>query len=97
MAGLDGVKRKIDPSKEGFGPYDFNLYKLTPEEQAKIKQLPRNLDQALDALQADQQFLLEGDVFPQRLIDIWVANRRAEAAAYNQMPQPIEFSLYYDL
>ncbi len=97
MAGLDGIKKKIDPEKGGFGPYDFNLYKLTPEEQAKIKQLPRNLDQALDALEADHDFLTEGGVFPQQLIDIWVKNKRAEAAEYNQLPQPIEFSMYYDL
>ncbi len=97
MAGLDGIAKKIDPAKAGFGPYDFNLYALTPEEQAKIRQLPRTLDQALDALEADNAFLLEGDVFPKRLIDIWVAKRRAEAAQYNQMPQPIEFSMYYDL
>ncbi len=97
MAGLDGVKKAIDPEKAGFGPYDFNLYKLSPEEQKKIKQLPRTLDQALDALEGDQDYLLEGGVFPKRLIDIWIANRRAEAAQYNQMPQPIEFSLYYDL
>ena len=97
MAGLDGIRKKIDPAKAGFGPYDFNLYKLSPEEQAKIRQLPRNLDQALDALQADNAFLTEGGVFPKRLIEIWIEKRRAEAALYNQMPQPVEFSLYYDL
>ena len=97
MAGLDGVRKGIDPEKEGFGPYDFNLYKLSPEEQKRIRQLPRNLDQALDALEKDHDFLTEGGVFPKRLIEIWIQNRRAEAAMYNQMPQPIEFSLYYDL
>ncbi len=97
MAGLDGIKKEIDPAQAGFGPYDFNLYKLTPEEQKKIRQLPRNLDQSLDALLADHDFLTEGGVFPQRLIDIWIANRRAETTMYNQLPQPIEFSLYYDL
>ncbi len=97
MAGLDGIKKEIDPEKGGFGPYDFNLYKLTPEKQKEIRQLPRNLDQALDALESDHDFLTEGGVFPQRLIEIWIANRRAETAMYNQMPQPIEFSLYYDL
>ncbi len=95
MAGLDGIQKKIDP--EGvYGPYDFNLYKLTPEEQLRIKQLPRTLDQALDALEQDPEFLTEGGVFPKRLIDIWIENKRSEAAVDNQMPQPIEFSLYYD-
>ncbi len=97
MAGLDGIKNKIDPEKAGFGPYDFNLYNLSPEEQAKLEQLPRTLDQALDALEADHDFLLEGGVFPERLIQIWIANKRAEAAEYNTMPQPIEFKMYYDL
>ncbi|MDR2945854.1 MAG: type I glutamate--ammonia ligase [Candidatus Adiutrix sp.] len=97
MAGLDGVQKKIDPHKEGFGPYDFNLYNLTPEEQKKIRQLPRSLDEALDALIADHGFLTAGNVFPQRLIDLWIANKRAEAARYNQLPQPVEFEMYYDL
>ncbi len=97
MAGLDGVQRKIDPEKEGYGPYDFNLYKLSPDELKKVRQLPRTLDEALDALESDCAFLLEGGVFPRRLIDIWISNRRAESARYNQMPQPIEYGMYYDL
>ena len=96
MAGLDGIQKKIDPSKE-YGPYDFNLYKLSAEEQKDIKQLPRTLDEALDALVEDHEFLTQGGVFPQRLIDIWIEKRRAEAAKYNQLPQPIEFDMYYDL
>lgn len=97
MAGLDGIKNKIDPTAEGFGPYDVNLYNLSPEEQAKIKGLPKNLDEALDALEKDQDFLLAGDVFPKRLIDIWIANKRKEARRVNDLPHPIEFELYYDL
>lgn len=97
MAGLDGIQKKIDPSKEGYGPYDFNLYNLSPEEQRKIKQLPRSLDEALDALEADHDFLTAGGVFPQRLIDIWIQKRRQDAARYNQLPQPVEFDMYYDL
>ncbi len=97
MAGIDGIKNKIDPKKEGFGPYDFNLYTLTPEEQKNIKQLPRSLDEALNALEADHDFLTAGGVFPERLIEIWLKNKRAEAARYNTMPQPIEFEMYYDL
>ncbi|MCL2409333.1 MAG: type I glutamate--ammonia ligase [Oscillospiraceae bacterium] len=97
MAGLDGVRNKIDPEKAGFGPYDFNLYNLSAEEQKNIKQLPRTLDEALDALEADNEFLTAGGVFPQRLIEIWIKNRRAESARYNQLPHPVEFELYYDL
>jgi len=97
MAGLDGVQKKIDPHKEGYGPYDFNLYNLSPEEQQKIKQLPRSLDESLDALEADHEFLTMGGVFPEKLIEIWIKKRRKEAAKYNQLPQPVEFEMYYDL
>ena len=97
MAGLDGIQKKIDPSKSGFGPYDFNLFDLSAKEQKKIKQLPRSLDEALDALEADYDFLTTGGVFPQRLIEIWINKRRKDAARYNQLPQPVEFDMYYDL
>lgn len=97
MAGIDGVKKKIDPEKAGYGPYDFNLYQLSPEEQSKIKFLPRSLDEALNELEKDQGFLTEAGVFPQRLIDIWIANKRKDAARYHQMPHPVEYDMYYDL
>ncbi len=97
MAGLDGMQNKIDPTAEGFGPYDVNLYNLSPEEQANIKALPQSLDEALDALEADYQFLLAGDVFPQRLIEIWIATKRKEARKVSDIPHPMEFGLYYDL
>jgi len=97
MAGLDGIRNKIDPTAEGFGPYDVNLYKLPPEEQAKIKGLPRSLDEALDALEEDHGFLLAGGVFSQRLINIWIENKRQEARRVNDIPHPLEFELYYDL
>ncbi len=95
MAGLDGIGKKIDPS--GFGPYDFNLYKLSPEDQKKLRQLPRTLDEALDALEEDSAFLTAGGVFPERLIEIWIENRRADASRYNLLPHPVEFEMYYDL
>ncbi len=97
MAGLDGIKKKIDPTAEGFGPYDVNLYTLSKEEQAKIKGLPKSLDEALDALEQDHEFLLAGGVFPQRLIEIWIENKRKEARRVNDIPHPLEFELYYDL
>lgn len=97
MAGLDGIQRQIDPQKEGYGPYDYNLYTLSAQEQQKICQLPRSLDEALDALETDHDFLTAGGVFPQRLIDIWIEKRRKDAARYNQLPQPVEFEMYYDL
>ncbi len=97
MAGLDGIKNKIDPMAEGFGPYDINLYHLTPEQQKTIKALPTSLEKALDALEQDHEFLLAGDVFPRRLIELWIKNKREEARRVNEIPHPMEFQLYYDL
>ena len=97
MAGMDGVLNKVDPVKRGYGPYDINLYNLSDEEKKRIKSLPKSLDEALDALEADHAFLTEGGVFPERLIDVWLKTKRAELARYNQFPAPIEFELYYHL
>lgn len=97
MAGLDGIERKLDPTELGYGPYDVNLYNLPKEEQDKIKPLPSSLEQALDALEEDHEFLLKGQVFPQRLIEIWLDKKRAEVKEFNRYPHPVEFELYYDL
>lgn len=97
MAGLDGINRKIDPVDCGFGPYDINLYNLPKDEQQKIKPLPKMLDEALIALENDYQFLLEGDVFSRRLLEIWVEKKRKELYEFNKIPHPAEFGLYYDL
>ncbi len=97
MAGCDGIKNKIDPVAEGYGPYDFNLYTLSEEEKKKIKSLPRTLDEALDELEKDHAFLTEGGVFPERLIEIWLENKRADTKKHSEMPTPMEFDMYYDL
>jgi glutamine synthetase len=97
MAGVDGIRRKIDPVKAGYGPYDFNLYDLNDEEKQKIQSLPKSLGEALDALEGDHAFLTEGGVFTERLIDVGLRSKRAELARYNQFPAPIEFELYYHL
>jgi glutamine synthetase len=97
MVGLDGVIKKIDPSIAGFGPYYVNLYQLTKSEQEKIKLLPRTLEEALNALEDDYQFLLEGDVFSRRLLEIWIEKKRKELEDFNRIPHPAEFGLYYDL
>ncbi len=97
MAGLDGIEQKIDPVAAGFGPYDVNLYNLSKEEQAKIKSMPTSLDEALDALEKDNEFLRKGGVFSQRLIEIWIEKKRQEAKQLKLTPHPLEFSLYYDL
>ena len=97
MAGLDGIKNKIDPHEKGWGPYDFNLYTLSEEEKAQIDSLPKTLDEALDALEADHDYLTAGGVFPERLIEIWIERKRGELDEMSKIPTPVEFSMYYDL
>lgn len=97
MAGLDGIENKTEPKAEGWGPYDFNLYNLSDEEKKKIDSLPSSLDEALDALENDHDYLTKGGVFPQRLIDLWIEKKRNDTKLVNKTPHPIEFSLYYGL
>lgn len=97
MAGIDGIQNRIDPVKEGYGPYDVNLYTLSEEERTKIKFLPQSLDEALDALEEDNAFLQKGGVFPASLIALWIRNKRKETARYNQMPHPVEYEMYFGL
>lgn len=97
MAGLDGIKKKIDPVKEGFGPYDINFYNLSDEEKKKIKSLPQFLEVALEALKNDHDFLTEGGVFPEELINIWLEKKNEDVFRQTQMPTPMEFDMYYDL
>src|SRR6266699_2109829 len=94
MAGLDGVRNKIEPPK----PIDKNLYELEPEEAAKVKSMPGSLDQALDALEKDHEFLLRGDVFTKDVIETWLEyKRKAEVDAIRLRPHPWEFALYFDI
>jgi len=94
MAGLDGIQNKIDPGK----PLDKNIYGLTPEELAEIPSLPGSLEEALDALEKDHDFLLKGDVFTQDMIDTWISYKRErEVGEMRKRPHPFEFTLYYDI
>ncbi|MBR2328738.1 MAG: glutamine synthetase, partial [Clostridia bacterium] len=97
MAGLDGVKNKIDPHENGWGPYDVNLYHLSDEEKAKLHHLPTTLDAALDALEADHSFLTEGGVFPEALITKFIATKRSELRDISKIPTPMEFEKYFNL
>ncbi len=96
MAGLDGVINNINPKDYNWGPYDFNLYNLSEEERNKIDGLPRTLNEALDALENDYEYLLKGNVFPKKLIEIWVKEKRLEARRIDNIPHPAEFKKYYD-
>ena len=96
MAGLDGVKNRIDPHENGWGPYDVNLYNLPEEEKKKLKGLPTSLDAALDALEADHDYLTEGGVFPEELIENFIRLKRKECLDVNAVPHPVEFEKYYN-
>ena len=97
MAGLDGIKNKIDPHENGWGPYDMNLYHLSDEEKAKLKNLPTSLDEALDALEKDHDYLTEGGVFPKTLLENFIREKRKECRALSMIPHPAEFDKYYNL
>jgi glutamine synthetase len=93
MAGLDGVQNRIDPGE----PADKDLYELPPEEARLIKQVPGSLSDVLEALEADHEFLLKGDVFTEDLLDAYIAYKReAEVDPIRMRPHPYEFTLYYD-
>ncbi|HEX4204239.1 MAG TPA: type I glutamate--ammonia ligase [Ktedonobacteraceae bacterium] len=96
MAGLDGVRREIDPSDYGYGPVDRNLYSMSAEELREINSVPGSLDEALKALENDHAFLLEGDVFTSDLLEKYIEFKREESDVVRLRPTPIEFSLYYD-
>lgn len=96
MAGLDGIRKEIEPSEHGYGPVDRDLYSLTAEELREIRSVPGSLDEALDALENDHSFLLEGGVFSSDLLEKYIEFRREQADQVRLRPVPIEFSLYYD-
>ena len=96
MAGLDGIKNQIDPHANGWGPYDVNLYHLSDEEKAKLQHLPTNLGDALDALEADHEYLTAGGVFPEELIRKFIAMKRQEVSEISKVPHPAEFERYYN-
>ena len=97
MAGLDGIKNQIDPHANGWGPYDCNLFELPEEEKKKLHQLPTRLEDALDALEADHDYLTAGGVFPEELIRNFLKTKRAECAELSRIPHPAEFEKYFNL
>jgi glutamine synthetase len=94
MAGLDGVQNRIDPGE----PMDKDLYELPPEEAGQVEQVPGSLGAVLDALEADHEFLLKGDVFTTDLLEAYIAYKReVEVDPVRMRPHPHEFTLYYDV
>jgi glutamine synthetase len=92
MAGLDGVINGIEPP----APIDEDLYELPAERRRLIRNVPGSLDEALDALEADHEYLLRGDVFTSDLIEAWLEIKRASAKEVALRPHPYEFFLYSD-
>ena len=94
MAGLDGIKNKIEPQS----PVDKDLYELPPEEAANIPQTPTQLADVIDRLESDHEYLTEGGVFTPDLIETWIAfKREREIEPVNIRPHPYEFALYFDV
>jgi glutamine synthetase len=93
MAGMDGILNKINPGE----PTDFDLFEASPEKLAKIRTVPDSLGGALDALEADHDFLLKGGVFTDDLLDTYISYKRKKEIDYVRLrPHPAEFQLYFD-
>ena len=94
MAGLDGIMNKIDPGE----PLDKNIYDLEPEELEKVPGTPGTLEEALNALKDDHEFLLKGDVMTEDVLNTWIEYKMENEVNQMRMrPHPYEFSLYYDV
>jgi glutamine synthetase len=92
LAGIDGIINRIDPVKEGFGPFDG----AKSEEGLVIKRLPDNLTSALEALEQDHEFLMLEGVFDEGFVSRWVSIKREEVRQYLQRPHPYEFESYFE-
>lgn len=94
MAGLDGVRNKIEPAE----PIDKDLYELPPEEAKNVAQVPNSLEAVIDRLEVDHDYLLEGGVFTEDLIETWITLKREnEIDPIRLRPHPHEFALYFDV
>ena len=91
MAGLDGIKNKIHPGEA----LDKNLYSLPKEEAGRIPSMCASLNQAVEALKADHQFLLEGGVFTKEILESYITLKQEEIARHNSTTHPVEFDMYY--
>jgi len=91
MAGLDGIQNKIHPGDA----MDKNLYDLPPAELAQVPTVAGSLREALDALAADHDFLLKGDVFSKDQIESYIELKMEDVARWEMTPSPVEFDMYY--
>jgi glutamine synthetase len=94
MAVLDGIENRLDPGE----PLDKDIYALSPEELKNVPSTPGSLEEALNALEKDHEFLLKGGVFTQDVIDMWIEYKRLrEVDPVKLRPHPYEFHLYFDI
>ena len=93
MAGLDGIQNKIKPGD----PIDKNLYDLPAEEAARVPKVCASLEQALEELEKDHEFLTRGGVFSKDMLDAYTALKMEEVTAFRTTTHPIEFQMYYSL
>jgi glutamine synthetase len=94
MAAIDGIENKISPGD----PLDKDIFKLSPDEYEKISSAPGSLEEALDALEQDHEFLLNGEVFTADVIHYWIKYKREnEVDAIRVRPHPYEFCMYFDI
>lgn len=96
MAGLDGIAKRIDPTEEGFGPIDKNIFEWTEQERRNIRSLPTSLAEACAALEEDHEFLLAGDVLDEEMLGDYIRHLREDDAAVRARPHPFEVGRYFD-
>jgi glutamine synthetase len=97
MAGIDGIMNELDPEQLGLGPYDINIFDLEPDQRGKIRELPASLQEALDALKEDHEFLTRGDVFSEEMIEEWIQIKHDhEVSPVKERTHPYEYRLYFD-
>ncbi len=97
MAGLDGIAKKIDPTAEGFGPIDQNIFNWSDEQRKSVRSLPTSLAEACDALEIDHEFLLAGGVFDRDQLLDFIKHLRADDASVRNRPHPFEVGRYFDV
>ena len=97
MAGLDGIRNKIDPVNQGFGPIESNLYDLSKEKLDKIPSFPDSLEFALKGLESDNDYLTYEDVLPKQLLEKWISVKMKDINDMQKIPHPWEIARYYDL
>lgn len=96
LAGMEGIEKKIDPTLEGYGPIDEDIFTWTPEKRKSIKSLPTSLEEALESLAGDSGFLTSSGIFDQELISDWIKSKNKELADLRGRPHPFEVESYFD-